>query len=73
MGGRGRGREEEREDIILSPLFFFYVHEHFVCMHVCVPSAREGQKGVRYLGTGVTNGCDLPCGRWEFNSGSPGE
>lgn len=40
----------------------------FVCMYICashmclVPT--EAREYVRSLGTGLTNGCELLCGRW---------
>ena len=42
-------------------LFLFYMHGWFAYMCVC--------EGVRYLGIGVIDSCDLPCGCWELNLG----
>jgi hypothetical protein len=39
------------------------------CLHMytmCVPDTPNVQKGVGYSRTGVTEGCDLPCGFWEW-------
>lgn len=33
------------------------------CLHVCL------YEGVGYPGTGVTDGCELPCGGWEMSLG----
>ena len=43
-----------------------------VCRSVCQMHAwypRRPEEGVREPGTGLTGGCDLPCGCWELNMG----
>ena len=54
-------------------LFSFHVYRCFASMDVCVPCAclvpletRRGHQ-VGYPGTGVMDGCELPCGCWEPN------
>lgn len=39
-----------------------YVHH---VLHVL----REATKSIGTSGTGITDGCELPCGSWEPNSG----
>jgi hypothetical protein len=34
---------------------------------MCVSGVHGGQKRVRSLETGVTDGCQVPCGCWELN------
>ena len=45
-------------------LYYFRCRD--VSMHVCMQRPEEG---IRSLGTGVTDGCELPCGCWEWNPG----
>ena len=49
-----------------------YVYGHFVCMQVCVPLVCPGspEEGIRCVGTGVTDGFELPCGCWELKPGA---
>lgn len=51
----------------------FYVSERFARMYVCVLHAclipgRE-EEGIRVPGTGVKDGYELPCERWDTNLG----
>jgi hypothetical protein len=56
-------------DLFILP----YMCECFVCMYMCmctarVPGAFEGRKELHQIsGTGVTKGCDFPCGCREPN------
>jgi hypothetical protein len=48
-----------------------YMYECFACVHiheirVCLKRSEEDR---RAPGTGVTDGCEPPCGCWELNSG----
>lgn len=63
---------------ILSILIFLkrtysYLHLHFACMYECakcvclVPT--ELEEAVGSLGTGVKDGCELPCVSWKPNLG----
>ena len=54
---------------------------YFMCMGIClsvylctvrVHCPKRSEEGVRSLGTGVTDGCELPCGCWESNRSSGG-
>lgn len=56
----------------------FILKFYFVCLdvlHAYMPLYRvfmgffEGQKNIRYPGTGVTDGFKLPCEYWELNLG----
>lgn len=42
-------------------------------MHACIqrvwPVPTEAKKSVGCLGTGVADGCELPCGCWALNLG----
>lgn len=44
-------------------------------MYICVPRVclggqrRVSEKGVRSRGTSGTEGCELPCGWWQWNLG----
>jgi hypothetical protein len=46
--------------------------ECFACMYVCkhVESHVIQGKGIGSSGTGVTDGCEPPCGSWELNLGA---
>ena len=49
--------------------YVFYVHE---CLSECMSVHRvhtEARRGCQIPGTGVTDGCELSCGCWEFNLG----
>ena len=48
------------------------------CLHVCMcamymPGVHGVQIGFWIPGTGVTDGCELPCGCWDWNPGPPAE
>lgn len=47
-------------DVLLACVF---VH------HTYAWCPAEAQEEVRFSGTGVTDGCDPPCGCWETNPG----
>lgn len=38
----------------------------------CVYSALQKSKEVRFLGTGIMDGHELPCGSWELSASSGG-
>lgn len=46
---------------------------YFACMSVCVPFAclvyAEARRGTSSLGTGVTDGCEVTSGCWEYYLG----
>jgi hypothetical protein len=42
----------------------------FACLcAMCVQCCGRPQEGIRSLGTGVIDGCELSCGCWELNPG----
>jgi hypothetical protein len=45
-------------------LFMHFMHEGCICMYICTP-----EDGIRSHRTRVIDGCELPCGYWELNSG----
>ena len=45
-------------------LFLLYVYVCFACVYVCVYVMPK--EGIRSSGTGVTDGCELPCGSREL-------
>ena len=47
----------------------FYMYGCFACMYVCTVWVQRSEEEVGSSGTGVTDGCELPCGCWEPNSG----
>ena len=51
-----------------SKFLVFYL---YVCLYtMCMPGAHRDQKSSSNIpGTGVKDGCDPPCGCWDFNSG----
>lgn len=36
-------------------------------MYKCFACVYRPEEGVEFLGTGVTDGCEPPCGSWELN------
>jgi hypothetical protein len=50
----------------LRDLFLFF-NLWYVCVCVCVST--ESKKMSDPPGSGVTDGCELPCGCWDLNSG----
>lgn len=51
--------------ILILWVWEFYLD---VCLHTtCMPGSC-GSQWIRFLGTGVTDDCELLCGRWEQNS-----
>ena len=50
---------------------YFYVYEVLIACehmhHACVWDIGSSEEDVRYLGTGVTDDCELPPGCWELN------
>jgi hypothetical protein len=51
---------------ILFYFILFYVYGYFACKLVCVPRLclvpKKSEESIRCPGTGVTDGCELPCG-----------
>ena len=41
----------------------------YILYTMCVYCPLKPEEGVRTSGTGVMDGCRLPCGCWELNSG----
>lgn len=63
-----QGREYLSDDVVIfqcNLIDSFYIYSLFMC--VCLHDVPHG--GFRSPGTGVTEGRELPCGRWEQNSG----
>lgn len=48
---------------ICVPEAYIYI---YMCVFMCL---QRPEKGVRSLGSGVTDGCEQPCGLWELNRG----
>ena len=57
--------------LFIKHLFLFLVYECFANMYACVPRgvkySQRPEQGVGSPGAGVTDCCELPCGRWESN------
>lgn len=57
------------------PVFiYFYRYRSFACLHVCLCTmfmqCLLRLDDIQSPGIGVMNGCELPCGYWESNSGA---
>ena len=50
-------------------MFLNYLFLLVSYLHTCVQYLQRPEEGIRSLGTGVTGGCELPCGCWELNPG----
>jgi hypothetical protein len=58
--------EFDEINVLLIPFSYFKIFILCIlvfCLHVC-PCESVGSPG-----TGVTDGCELPCGFWELNQG----
>lgn len=62
--------KKQNQDSLLN----CFKHFIFVCLNACLCSPwvwclQRTEVSVEFSGTGVTHGCERPCGCWELNPG----
>lgn len=48
---------------------YMYVYLSVCRCTICMRELTEYKEGIRFLKAGITDGCEMPCGCWNFNVG----